>query len=1502
LFEEKLTESAYGDNAYFGYSVDISSVSDQLLVGAWGADTSLGTATGAAVAYQYSGGSWAGRRQELLPDNLQNNDNYGSSVAFQIEEVDLGFTTLSAGTALIGAARSDTATADGGAAFLFKQNIFNVIGGPLYRTYNYLQHIVASDSQNSDRFGISVAMSDTRKDFVIGAWFDDDVASQGGAVYMYTDLLETELSITPAFRRIQLNSTLDIGVSLDIQGLTSPDAGLANKIIQLNITKPDSSTVTIFNNSNKTDNWGEFIFTGVNVFDAEGNYQINASWSGEYPIAAPTSVTETINVRASPGYAVIIQGALDAADDISHWMSAERTYRMLEDLGYAAEDIFYFGQDPARYGVDAIPSLDNIEDCLLVTGTSPCGQTLLSRANTLPGDVHFFFVGEGSSHPTEVGRFYLNPTGDNGGPEFITPSDLSGLLNSLEGNASISTTPWKRSITMASCYSGSFVPALSAPNRIIMSSAAADELASMGLEESDFDPMGSFSVANPTRPGSLFLDEFVQHLGDGSDFRSAFDLAGATTESFSRANDDADTSQTYYGDYARQHPLLDDNADSRGSNRLSHNGVVAPGYEPDGYLARNLYLAFPSDQTQANSEFEVMIGQRYQSGSNVCWGLMAGYDPLATPNLEFKIAVRKPGDGPSPAPKITNPQATAQIAPVFTQYTVSPVSTLAGAPDPIDVSALNPNVNKPYCSALGTTCLRNSPRRPGRRGGQNVRENQTIESLNPNKWSAPDIWVFEVCLDWPDPGRYEIWTWSEDNGVKTSHAKRSVVYVEAAGNGIPIAPAGYTGQDGDCDGTETSPAGLEPPHCDDNAQTALRLDWEPFSDPENKAVSYNVIIRQDNPNKASGTLPVDNDSIFIEELSHSSVHVGAEHDLQAEQVYFWQVQAVDDQGGLTNSSIWSFETTGTNYKGGIIEGNIYHRGSTTGLDGALVTFNSSSVTCPLTSATAQTQCTDESGYYFKDEFPLPFSGAGTASVTEYLNDTGAAVAVNVALVPVTEDFYLYNDCTYNVVASDPTPNVTPLGISAGTYTISITTSPTSSDCPWSMINVADDPAMIVNPPALVGIGGSFLTFGVTPHTGAATRNASFKVMANGDEQIAVPVTQDGLPDTGDFDMDGITNGDELILGTDPLDADSDDDGLLDGNDAFPLDSDSDDDGVLDGDDAFPLDPSESVDTDGDGIGNNADLDDDNDGYSDVEEIAAGTDPLNASSPLHVSRFEFNAEVTAVSAQQNVPQTLYVGQVFNGHVDMDTSLAPPASVLGNGGDYDIGPAVQDWISEEVTLGGVTYSTNNFSATSGNVSIGDDHPSTSNPDTCSINSAFDNDASGQFAINASLDGDQMQSLPDFITGYGLDQGFIWNLDPDNLDPPTGTFAYSDGVLESSTNVSIAFKLLRAQAGPAQPFMEVDLSGTVKTTAGQDICAMVLASGQYMFSCDPGGEFSLTDLPRKSDGTVKRQIYADGFFPGSTSRGMYWFRTLKPRSAPWSWRVGSTCSPVTVRVVTI
>ncbi len=87
------------------------------------------------------------------------------------------------------------------------------------------------------------------------------------------------------------------------------------------------------------------------------------------------------------------------------------------------------------------------------------------------------------------------------------------------------------------------------------------------------------------------------------------------------------------------------------------------------------------------------------------------------------------------------------------------------------------------------------------------------------------------------------------------------------------------------------------------------------------------------------------------------------------------------------------------------------------------------------------------------------------------------------------------------------------------------------------------------------------------------------------------------PDTNDDDEDGLTNYQEIVeLGTNP--------GLKD----------TDEDDVEDGDDAFPLDINEWLDTDHDGTGDNADLDDDGDGLSDVEEVETyGTNPKRADS-------------------------------------------------------------------------------------------------------------------------------------------------------------------------------------------------------------------------------------------------------------------------------------------------
>ncbi|MBL4672768.1 MAG: carboxypeptidase regulatory-like domain-containing protein, partial [Arenicella sp.] len=116
----------------------------------------------------------------------------------------------------------------------------------------------------------------------------------------------------------------------------------------------------------------------------------------------------------------------------------------------------------------------------------------------------------------------------------------------------------------------------------------------------------------------------------------------------------------------------------------------------------------------------------------------------------------------------------------------------------------------------------------------------------------------------------------------------------------------------------------------------------------------------------------------------------------------------------------------------------------------------------------------------------------------------------------------------------------------------------------------------------------------------------------------------------DDDQDGLSNEEELALGTNPLLADTDGDGLSDGDEVNihgtdPLSVDTDGDGLPDGvevDNSLdPNDPADAVaDADGDGLSNAEefnlgtginDSDSDNDGLNDGDEVNVhGTDPLD----------------------------------------------------------------------------------------------------------------------------------------------------------------------------------------------------------------------------------------------------------------------------------------------------
>lgn len=101
---------------------------------------------------------------------------------------------------------------------------------------------------------------------------------------------------------------------------------------------------------------------------------------------------------------------------------------------------------------------------------------------------------------------------------------------------------------------------------------------------------------------------------------------------------------------------------------------------------------------------------------------------------------------------------------------------------------------------------------------------------------------------------------------------------------------------------------------------------------------------------------------------------------------------------------------------------------------------------------------------------------------------------------------------------------------------------------------------------------------------------------------------DGIPDGEDaFPLDSREWFDTDKDGTgDNADNDDDNDGLPDHEEekigTDPLNPDTDNDTVKDGEDAFPLDQSEQYDFDSDGIGDTKDEDDDNDGIKDDDDI------------------------------------------------------------------------------------------------------------------------------------------------------------------------------------------------------------------------------------------------------------------------------------------------------------
>ena len=158
--EQKLTASDGAMVDYFGWSVSVSG--DICVVGAL-MDDDNGDGSGSAyVFHRGSDGTWSQEQKLTAPDGAAE-DRFGTSVS------------VSRDICVIGAYYDDDDGEDSGSAYVF----LRASDG----TWSQEQKLTASDGAAGDNFGTSVSVSGDV--CIVGASWDDDIASSSGSAYTF---------------------------------------------------------------------------------------------------------------------------------------------------------------------------------------------------------------------------------------------------------------------------------------------------------------------------------------------------------------------------------------------------------------------------------------------------------------------------------------------------------------------------------------------------------------------------------------------------------------------------------------------------------------------------------------------------------------------------------------------------------------------------------------------------------------------------------------------------------------------------------------------------------------------------------------------------------------------------------------------------------------------------------------------------------------------------------------------------------------------------------------------------------------------------------------------------------------------------------------------------------------------------------------------------------------------------------------------------------------------
>ena len=280
--------------------------------------------------------------------------------------------------------------------------------------------------------------------------------------------------------------------------------------------------------------------------------------------AADVYDSTTFYAETFSGYAIIAMGDASGLETSSFSLTANNVYQhfvtrkfgILKDRLDPLDHIKYFAPSGPDHGG---------EDDILETGTSfidalekAVTEWAPAKINELPGPLYIVLTGDSNT----PGGFDLTPS------DTVTSSQLKGWLDTLDDKLAALDIHQKIILILGFSHSGSFISDLSddlaESERIIIASSDIAENSYRGPLTADNIRGGDFFIE------TLFNQWAREDQDANMDLRSAFEISVRQMEEYA---DSGDRYPVYpHFDTSRQHPLLDDNADGKGSNDLNPAG------------------------------------------------------------------------------------------------------------------------------------------------------------------------------------------------------------------------------------------------------------------------------------------------------------------------------------------------------------------------------------------------------------------------------------------------------------------------------------------------------------------------------------------------------------------------------------------------------------------------------------------------------------------------------------------------------------------------------------------------------------------------------------------------------------------------------------------------------------------------------------------------------------------------------------------------------------------